>query len=272
MRKLFLMLAMLVIAAPAMAAVDIIVTDIGSGQATIGYNANAAVSGFGLKITLSGSAKFVSVTPALKGEGAGYGIFPASFNREINPADPNYNDPDYTPVADAGDAGAAGTGIGESSVIIEMGALYETTGPGLTGTLCTIEGDATATVTVTEDSTRGGIVYETAVGADMTQSGDGTITVGYVYPDCWGYSGTGYMTQCHGDIDNNVTVDIADWPAFRDGFAKNYPDAQYKTNACGDYDRNGSIDIADWPEFRDNFAKTPASDCATGDLNEVYKP
>jgi len=267
MRKLILILAVLAISVPAMAVVTIEVDDIGGGQADIKYSADAAVSGLGLKITLSGVAKFTAVSPAFRGEGAGYGIFPASFNREINPADPNYNDPAYTPVADSGDAGASGTGLGTSVVIVELGALYETAGPGLSGTICTITGDASATVTVEEDLTRGGVVYETGAGADILVTGDQTITVGWPYPACWDYA-----TQCHGDADNNVTVDIADWPAFRDGFAKSYPATQYTANACGDYDRNGVINIADWPEFRDNFAKTPASDCAAGDLNEVYKP
>jgi len=85
-----------------------------------------------------------------------------------------------------------------------------------------------------------------------------------LYPDCWNYP-----TQCHGDSDGDGDVDTVDWPYFRDGFGKTYPNPGYEP--CGDYDRDGDIDTVDWPQFRDNFGKIPAADCPPGDLNGIYK-
>jgi hypothetical protein len=98
---------------------------------------------------------------------------------------------------------------------------------------------------------------------------DYTVSTGpcCTYPACWDY-----LTQCHGDVDNDVDVDIVDWPEFRDGFGATYPASQYLAHPCADFDRDGDIDIVDWPHFRDNFGKTPASDCTQGDINAVYCP
>jgi hypothetical protein len=87
------------------------------------------------------------------------------------------------------------------------------------------------------------------------------------YPGCWDYS-----TQCHGDTDGDVDVDIVDWPTYRDGFGSSYPSATYKSYVCADFDHDGDIDIVDWPQFRDYFGQIPGSDCAGGDPCGVYCP
>jgi hypothetical protein len=89
----------------------------------------------------------------------------------------------------------------------------------------------------------------------------------WTFPACWNY-----VTQCNGDTNNDVAVDTVDWPKFRDGFGKTYPNATYQANACGDFNRDGTIDTVDWPRFRDNFGKVPASNCVQGDTLQVYKP
>jgi len=278
MKKLILMLAMLVAASPAMAAVTITIDNSYGTEndclAAIKFSSDANVSGFGLDITVDSGASIIAVEPNFTGEctasSKGFGIFPASFDRFIDPEDPNYNDPCYTPVADSGDAGAQG-GLGTGGVTIEMGALYEAgNNPAKNGTLCVIEVSADCNVTVTENSARGGIVLEDGTDGTLSGGGPTTVVCGYVYPDCWGYSGTAYLTQCHGDSSGDGAVGLLDFYDLRDSWTKSYPDGAYLP--CIDIDRDGTVGLLDFYEVRDNWSQSVSSDCPAGDLNEVYKP
>lgn len=278
MRKLILMLAMLAIVSPAMAVnVQITVTDNKDLTATIGYSADANVSGFGLDITAT-DANITAVDPNHRGESVsgskGYGIFPASFDREIDPNSPNYNDPCYTPAAKGTDTGALG-GIGTSGVTVELGALYmDGNQPSRIGGLCVITLDKSCTIDVVVNSARGGIVLEDTTTAVLTD-GSGTASGGY--PSCWDYT-----TFCHGDGASaggsgppDTIVNNDDFIHYRDGYYESYPNQKYKDHACGDYTRDGIINNDDFIPYRDNYYKTvtpgngfPA--CTTGDINNVY--
>ena len=96
-------------------------------------------------------------------------------------------------------------------------------------------------------------VYDVAVDQAITIQLEPPITI----PLCWNY-----LTQCHGDTDDDGDVDTVDWPVFRDAFGYAYPVAQY--HPCADLDHDGDVDTADWPEFRDNFGYPATPDCTPG--------
>jgi len=274
-RSLVLIMALL-LATPALGTVDITCTDAGSGRLSISYNASTEtelVRAFALDITIDAGATFAAIdsNSFTAGQGNVYGIFPGSIDL-TDPNTPVYGDP----IAPSSDPGAAGTGIGTNRVIIEMGSLYEPnlSGPGTSGTLCTfqLEGDTDCNVVIVAESTRGGVVLEDGSIPSLNSPGCLVALGGWVYPDCWGYSGTGYQTQCHADTDGNANVGLTDFYVFRDGWNKSYSDPDYITNACADIDRDGSIGLTDFYEFRDNWNQSVASDCSSGDYNEIFKP
>jgi len=231
MKKLSLILAMLLLAAPAMAAVRIIVEPDGD-MAAIKYETDGEkVRAFALDIT-SNPATIDGISGFIRGESTadnpGYGIFPANFGRYITVdadtgevADWDVND--YTPVADPCDPGALG-GLGTTGITIEMGALYYPTddsspnAPPNSGLLCklTLSGESDLTVTLNE--ARGGVVLtnpEVAATVDLAQAteiavgGDPDLLppghpdydewVAVGKPACWAYP-----RQCHGDADGKA--------------------------------------------------------------------
>ncbi len=231
MKRLSLLLAVLLLASPAMAAVRIIVEP-NESTAAIRYETDGEiVRAFALDITVD-EGVILGISDFIRGESTaenpGYGIFPANFGRYITvDADTGevaaWDVNDYTPVADPCDPGALG-GLGTSGITIEMGALYYPTGddspnaPGTSGTLCTLTLSTAANVTVTLNEVRGGIVLtdpETPATVDMLLASGMTsgaapseadllapshpdyaewVAVGK--PTCWAYP-----RQCHGDAD-----------------------------------------------------------------------
>jgi len=230
MKKLSLLIAMLLVATPALAAVRIIVEPDGE-MAAVKYETDGEkVRAFALDIT-SDAATIDGISDFIRGESTadnpGYGIFPANFGRYITVdadtgevADWDVND--YTPVADPCDPGALG-GLATAGITIEMGALYYPTddsspnAPPNNGTLCklTLSGEASLTVTLNE--ARGGVVLTdpdvaatvdlaqaTAVavgGTDLLPEGhpDYAQWVALGKPECWAYP-----RQCHGDADGKA--------------------------------------------------------------------
>lgn len=228
MKRLSLLLAVLVLASPALAAVRIVVEPDGNTAAIMYETDGEIVRAFALDITVDAGV-ITGISDFIRGESTaenpGYGIFPANFSRhilvdadtgEIAAWDVN----DYTPVADPCDPGALG-GLGTDGITIEMGALYYPTGddspnaPGTSGTLCRLTLSTTANVTVSLNEVRGGIVLtnpDVPATVDMLQASVTTapndsellppshpdyaewVAVGK--PACWAYP-----RQCHGDAD-----------------------------------------------------------------------
>ena len=123
--------------------------------------------------------------------------------------------------------------------------------------LFSFEVDKLCVVKFTPDTeTRGGIVMA-----------DGSVanTPIYYHVVVWHLS-----TQCNGDTNGDVNVDVIDWPAFKLGFGKSYPDPAY--NPSADFNRDGTIDVSDWPAFKLNFGKAAASNCYWGMYSEVWPP
>ena len=233
MKKYMLMLAIALIASPAMAAVEIIAVDAdadGPGLvANISYNVPAGtepnkVAAFALDITVD-AGTIVAIGDFHTGvsvEGNdGYGIFPASFYEYID-VDGNGNVADwtgagnYSPAALVGDKGALG-GIGTAGVTVELGALYkgEANAPADAGLLLSVTCSEACNLSIVLNGIRGDVVLEGAgspSSVDLTQAtgvGVGGTDeclapdapgyadwVAFGKPECWCY-----LTQCHGDAD-----------------------------------------------------------------------
>lgn len=176
-QRILLVVAMLLIATPAFATVTINVTQ-GTGsdieKVFVDYaTTGEAVRAFALDFTIeanSPQAQWAGIQDFNKGEsttpGGGYGIFPGQFRNQINPADPNWNNQYYYPIAPPNDVDSNGTGIGARKVICELGTLYkDANAPGTAGRLFTLIVDfndltTAQALTVATNTVRGGVVLE----------------------------------------------------------------------------------------------------------------
>jgi hypothetical protein len=178
-QRILLIVAMLLIATPAFATVNITVTQgtaADVNKLTVRYDCNAseAVRAFALDFTLTngGNPKltFSNIADFNRGEsnkpGGGYGIFPGQFRNQIDPANPNWYAQYYYPVAPSNDVDSNGQGMGESKMIVELGTLYkDTNAPGTSGTLFTVRldpnsGETCSDLAVVTNAIRGGVVLE----------------------------------------------------------------------------------------------------------------
>jgi hypothetical protein len=183
MRRILLIVAMLVIAVPAMAAVTVRATHKPTSALCSGVEVNYVCTGgdrmraFALEVSVDTNFVIYAIRDFNTGENTdvtahrkGYGIFPGKFRDKINPLDPCWGDGNensvYNPVAPATDADANGTGIGTKKIIVELGSLYPNEGnaPLSTGLLFRIDvkpsqlGPNECNVTLAENMTRGGVV------------------------------------------------------------------------------------------------------------------
>ncbi len=175
MKRLAACLALLLLAKPALADVQILVVPEGDNKICVDYKTTNGekVRAFALDVSVS-KGNISAISDFHKGESTasapGYGIFPGNFARYITVnattgevEDPNWSATSYTPVADAGDPGALG-GLETSGITLEMGALYSPPGdtsvnaPPSSGTLCRLTVSEPTLVTVTQNTIRGGIV------------------------------------------------------------------------------------------------------------------
>lgn len=278
MKRIIFTLAVLMLASPALAAVDITcvndVTD--CNKVTVYYDATGEdpclVRAFAIDIVADND---VNITDVCDLSNAAYWVHPGSIVI-VDGAVTNEGSVVCEP--DVGPAGQTGT-PDTNWITIEMASLYAATdpchptAPPNQGALVSFYVNGSCRITISENTVRGGVVMEdpdASPTVNLTGCAVPSSCFGWVYPDCWGYTGTTYQTQCHGDGDGSNFVDTDDWPDFRDGFGKYHPHADYQAHVCADYNRDGGIDTSDWPEFRDNFGKTPASDCPHGDHNYIY--
>jgi hypothetical protein len=172
MKKILLVVAMLIIAAPVLATVSVTATDKGSGVVEVKYNCSAAekVRAFALDITVDNGSVINNIRDFNRGEskkpGGGYGIFPGKFAALINPASPNWADTNYNPVAPVGDPNAK-SGLGTNAITVELGTLYvDVNSPGTSGLLFRLDvngnGATDCNLSIALNSTRGSIVLEDA--------------------------------------------------------------------------------------------------------------
>ncbi len=238
MRKLMLVMLVAAMAVPAMADVEIIVSDNGDASTAdilyvcTGGDADgdkALMAGLAIIVTVDAGDMIRAVVPAIDGESTagdpGYGVFMKTAQIDMtDPCAPVWATPGTaSPIAAPGDPGTVG-GIDQYQITLELGALFAdpcddmANAPLASGTLCTIEvtdddtsGDSVVTLAL-EDVARGGIVMEG--GADpcgVTLTGT---TMIFAEPPCyegqpdyaeWVDAGSPdcwcYPRQCHGDAD-----------------------------------------------------------------------
>lgn len=249
MKKLILVLAVLVLAAPALANPVVKATQVGDTNVVeITYDVNEIPDGnlfraFALTITVDAGTI-----------GTPYDV------------DPNYYIYPGSIVISGGDVSDYGTPVaaqGAGSVTLEMGSLYasndpcgHTTAPGKTGVLCRVVVSDTCTlVTPAADGTRGGVVMEDTEGSFTVEMipGDVVLDTG---PACWGW-----VHQCYGDIDGDLDVDIDDFYAFAAAFGTAEGNPAYNECANLDQDAGNDCDIDDFYIFAANFGTTPSGTC-----------
>jgi hypothetical protein len=172
-RRILLVVAVLVFTIPALAAVDVnaVKVDANSFNVTYSVSGGDRIRALALDVNIDNGVTFSGVSGYKTGESnsvsPGYGIFPGRFRDYIDAANPNWVDPNYTPVAPAGDPDARG-GIGTGGVTLELGSLYVGDGnkPATAGTLCKLNvnrgGVNDANVSLYVNATRGKVVKEDA--------------------------------------------------------------------------------------------------------------
>ena len=138
MKKILLIVAVLMLATPALAVVEVDITAKAGGdfnEIEIWYNLPVLPEdcadgnrprAFGLNITVT-NGSIIDINAPFEGEcddvNRGYGIFPGTIaisGGEVT----NYGSEDYTPVAPNDAPGAEDTGLDTNTIVVEMGSLY----------------------------------------------------------------------------------------------------------------------------------------------------
>jgi hypothetical protein len=172
MKKILLVIAMLIIAAPVLATVSVTATDKGSGVVEFRYNCSAAekVRAFALDITVDNGLTIRDIRDFNTGEskvpGGGYGIFPGKFADYVNASSPNWADTNYTPLGRTSDPSTK-SGLGTGAITVELGTLYvDVNAPGVSGLLFRLDvngnGAHDGNLSIALNNIRGGIVLEDA--------------------------------------------------------------------------------------------------------------
>jgi hypothetical protein len=170
MMKAVASLLFLLVACSAPAVVNVFIQDSNS-VAWVKYQCTAGeiVRAFALDVTVD-KGRILAISDFLRGPSTagntGYGIFPASFRDHltVGPGNSvNWNVAEYTPLAVPGDhPGGTQAGLGSSGVTLEFGGLWEPATPaaipGTAGTLCSLTISEQATVSVSANAARGGVV------------------------------------------------------------------------------------------------------------------
>ena len=268
MKKTLFMLTVLALAVPTMAAVSIDVNDLGNGWAAIEYTASSNVSAFGLRVTVDGANTITDLNSTSYHVGEsnstakGYGIFLGKIVIDGGGSVTSYGDP----IAPNTDPGASGTGLGTSTVVLELGALYEDGNqPALSGTLCVLRVSDCTTMSVVGDGTRCGEVDSNDAGAvledgtsvvvDVTGATDVQIDYSCVTaPACFSCT---YWSM--GDADGNGWVNGNDVIPIA-----NYFGEPNTTCPCIDVDSSGWINGNDVIPIATNFGAGDGVSCGEG--------
>jgi len=242
MKKLLVLVVILAVAAPSMAATTVSCAQVGTTKAfTVSYTYDGVgipPRAFALDVTLS-AGTISGVTAAKVGESTsaslGFGIFPGTIDITTAGVVSTYG----SPVAPAADPGAK-PGIGTNAVTLELGSLYATGGaPNVAGTpktavLATVAVSTTpATVTIVGNGTRGSLVLEDATSTTASTS-------------CALVSGI-----CKGDVNISNSVTTADVVALVGnlntfgGAKKTISSTSIYYSLPGDADVSGSNTTAD---------------------------
>lgn len=211
MKKIVLVLAVLLLAVPALAEVIITAEDEGDGVVAIKYDARTQdpnVRAFALDIAVS-AGTIEAISDFKVGESnsvdPGYGIFMGSIQIDEEGEVVSYGDP----VAPEDSPGSVGI-LGEPNITIELGTLYydDVNAPDPCGLLCKITVTEDCNVCITENETRGGIVMQDLSEiSTVTLPCDVEILVGC---QCFGDITGTYMGADANNFVPNGAVDIYD--------------------------------------------------------------
>jgi hypothetical protein len=274
MRNLVLVVAVLLLAAPALAAdVNIVPTADGNGVVTISYTASSSkMRGAGLDITLDNGATIT----AIGNYDPNYWVYPGSI--DINTTTEQVDD--YgTPIA-------AG-GVNEPNVTLEMGSLYaegdDANAPGASGVLLTLTVSGDCNVCIAENAARAGVVVEdTEVTATTNLPQCVAVTVG---PEdindgtCWDeVDECGYQNKGDGNCDGNINLD--DLILLKKSFNKNWWDNTHgggvgEYNCCADFTNEGYVNLDDLIALKQGFAlpvKTGLTPATSNTSCPTYEP
>jgi hypothetical protein len=168
MKRCLSLLSLCLLAASVPADVRVFVVD-ANGVAAIKYECTAGevVRGFALDVRVD-RGEIIAVTNFFRGpstaQAQGYGIFPAAFRDHVmitSGTNANWEASNYTPLAAAVDSADTLPGLNSSGVTLEFGALWDpaapATQPSPAGTLCTLQLNKAAQVSVAANLSRGGV-------------------------------------------------------------------------------------------------------------------
>jgi len=204
MKKLILILAILVVASPAFAVLDVNLVKLTGNQVQIRYTDADPCNlprGFALVIEVNSTADVCGISAYKVGESnstsKGYGIYPAKI--QFTGTDQNKPTNWGTPVADQNDPLPTGGDqvLPSKKLVLEFGSLYAPVGsanaPDVNGNLCTLSyepnGSTSFTIKMTGEAqyriTNGatdttGVVFEDGTTADVNKS----LTIGGAPPEC----------------------------------------------------------------------------------------
>jgi hypothetical protein len=142
-----------------------------NGLAAIKYQCTAGevVRAFALNVTVDNGV-ILGISNFLRGPGtplaSGYGIFPAAFRDYVTVSsgtNADFTSVNYTPLATVADSPADTLpGLNSSGITLEFAALWDPAAPALAppsiGTLCLIQISRRANVTISANTSRGGLV------------------------------------------------------------------------------------------------------------------
>jgi hypothetical protein len=235
MKKVFVVLAVLALVAPAFAAVTITCSAVGK-EVTVGFtNPTGKVRAFGLEITVDHNAVITDVNEL----DVGYWVHPGSVYILGNV------------VQDEGSAVASGDKT--SKLIVEMGSLYAAndplhpTPPDQAQDLLKFKVSSNdCTVTVTENAIRGGLVMEDGSTPGIT---GGTCVINLYPGTCW--SDWQCLGQSKGDASCNGQIDFLDFVKMKQSLFKSKGNPLY--NCCADFDRSNQVNFIDFVILKQNL-------------------
>ena len=195
MKKLVLVLAVLMLVAPAMATVILTCADTDCNEVTISYSVTAEtelVRAFALDITVDGGKVIKSVTAF----DPNYRIYPGSI--DINETTGKIDNAG-SPVADDTEyPGVTLGGIDTNGVTLEAGSIYaqgdDANTPGTSGVLCVVTVSGECNLSITQNSPRGGVVMEDAVAVGAFVA-PGSGAAAHAVPAC-------QACTCWGDVES----------------------------------------------------------------------
>jgi hypothetical protein len=247
MRKLFLMLAVLLIASAAYAVEDVNVycNVADTNVVTVSYIADVDANvprAFGLDIQLSNDATISDVTVL----SSDYWVYPGSY-------------PGSDPVGDVNDSSDTLPGVDSNGMTIEMGSLHSPpevdspNAPAISGDLISFKVSKGCVVAISGNAARGKVVFYDATNEDDGREVAYGVCEVVDEQNCWMASLCSY--QSLGDASCDGSVNLADLIRLKQAFGKNSSN-WVSPECCADFDHSNAVNLGDLIRLKQNFGKT----------------